>query len=400
MSTSLEYAVGDCISYRDSSVDLDVVHLGIITALSNNILNMITFRKEGVDEDHFQMQILKCDTEQAYAPVDIVIVNIILVLPARYYTSGVGADLHINQLNKLPCFEGIEDIYTILDVPVELVKFFEIPSFYGSEDIHSKRAVNPEQLLELISKRHFQYKAFSLYRVRCHFILQFYEDLRKYKRLDWRNNACKISYICLPTDYLKWLITTLCNFATVYKYSVKKAKTSRYTYGVVQHDYDMVVADAVFVSTEFSISVSAKHLIPVLGVGCFRQICPGHGGKRATETAINYVDGDMKFVINFLEGSVKIFCPVRKEAFGLPEIICPKLVHPFDNISEVNHPLRKRKNAGNVANMKQCHICKQWYHRVNRHLEQVHKLVLGVYLLSDTTDELHDALPADMDTAI
>ncbi len=91
----------------------------------------------------------------------------------------------------------------------------------------------------------------------------------------------------------------------------------------MQHDFNMVVADTVFVSTEFSLSLDAQLLIPMFGVGCFRQVCPGHGGKRASETAINYVDGDMKFIINVLEGSVKIFCPVRKEAFGLPEIICP-----------------------------------------------------------------------------
>ena len=89
------------------------------------------------------MQILKCDTEQTYAPVDIVLVKIILVLPARYYTTGVGADLHINQLNKLPCFEGIEDVYAIVDIPDVLVAYFEISSFYGTEDIYSKRAVNP-----------------------------------------------------------------------------------------------------------------------------------------------------------------------------------------------------------------------------------------------------------------
>ncbi len=67
------------------------------------------------------------------------------MLPARYYTTGVGADLHINQLNKLPCFEGIEDVYAIVDIPDVLVAYFEIPSFYGSEDIYSKRAVNHEQ---------------------------------------------------------------------------------------------------------------------------------------------------------------------------------------------------------------------------------------------------------------
>jgi hypothetical protein len=89
------------------------------------------------------MQILKCDTEQTYTPVDIVLVKIILVLPARYYTTGAGADLHVNQLNKLPCFEGIEDVYAIVDIPDVLVAYFEIPSFYGSEDIYSKRAVNP-----------------------------------------------------------------------------------------------------------------------------------------------------------------------------------------------------------------------------------------------------------------
>jgi hypothetical protein len=43
------------------------------------------------------------------------------VLPARYYTTGVGADLHINQLNKLSCFEGIEDVYAIVDIPDVLV---------------------------------------------------------------------------------------------------------------------------------------------------------------------------------------------------------------------------------------------------------------------------------------
>ena len=114
MSTSLEYAVGDCISYRDSSIDLDVVHLGIITALTNSIIDIFTFTKEGVDEDHLKMFILKCECQQTYAPADIVLCEIILVLPSRFYTSGVGADLHINQLNKLPCFEGIEDIYTII----------------------------------------------------------------------------------------------------------------------------------------------------------------------------------------------------------------------------------------------------------------------------------------------
>jgi hypothetical protein len=347
MSTSLEYAVGDCISYRDSSIDLDVVHLGIITALTNSIIDIFTFTKEGVDEDHLKMVILKCECQQTYAPADIVLCEIILVLPSRFYTSGVGADLHINQLNKLPCFEGIEDIYTIIDVPIDLVKYFEIPSFYGSEDINHKRAVNPEQLLGLISiPIQFQSRAFSRYRNRCYFILQFYEAIRKYKRVGWRNNACKISFICLPTDFLKWLITTLSNFAS-YTYSVKKAKTSHYSYGVVQHDYGMVVADTVFVSTEFSISVSAKLLIPVLGVGCFRQICPGHGGKRASETAINYVDGDVKFIINVLEGSVKIFCPVRKEAFGLPEIICPSPVifsHALKDKAEVGFIYKSKVN--------------------------------------------------------
>ena len=58
MSTSPEDAVGDCISYRDSSVGLDVALLGIVTALSNGILNIVAFKKEGVDEDHFGCKFL------------------------------------------------------------------------------------------------------------------------------------------------------------------------------------------------------------------------------------------------------------------------------------------------------------------------------------------------------
>ena len=72
------------------------------------------------------------------------------------------------------------------------------------------------------------------------------------------------------------------------------------------------------------------------------------------------------------------------------------------NICEVNHPLRKRKNGGtNVANIgdkrpseevidkrKQCHMCNQWYQRVNRHIEQVHKLRYNT-----STDEWEKQLP-------
>jgi len=45
------------------------------------------------------------------------------VLPARYYTSGYGTDLYQSQLNKLPCFEGIEDAYSIVDVPDDMIKY-------------------------------------------------------------------------------------------------------------------------------------------------------------------------------------------------------------------------------------------------------------------------------------
>lgn len=327
MSASLSYEVGDCITYKEinvSSIGSDKFFSGIITALTKSKLTIFTFSIEGVDEDHFNMQILKCDREKTYKHTEVLFVKNILVLPARYYTSGYGTDLYQSQLNKLPCFEGIEDAYSIVDVTDDMMKYFEIPSFYGSKDIYSKRAVNPEQLMELISsQKQYQSRAFSLYRNRCYFILQLYQSLRKYKRVSSRNNACSVSFVCLPTEFLVWLVGTLSQLRANYKYSVKKIKTSMFTYGVVQHDFETVVADTVFVSTEFSLSLDVKLLIPVFGVGCYRQVCPGHGGKRATETAINYVDGDMKFVINVLEGSIKIFFNVIKELFGTVDTIMP-----------------------------------------------------------------------------
>ena len=52
-----------------------------------------------------------------------------------------------------------------------------------------------------------------------------------------------------------------------------------------------------------------------------------------------------------------------------------------------------------VANIgdkrKQCHMCNQWYKRVNRHLVEVHKLRNNTL-----TDKWENALPADMDIAI
>ena len=220
MSASPLYAVGDCITYKEIIGGVDVF-FGIITVLTKAKITITTFSLQGVDEDHFNMQILKCDRERTFKHTEIHFVKSILVLLAHYYTSGYGADLHQSQLNKLPCFEGIEDVYSIIDVPDDMIKYFEIPSFYGSNEIYSKRAVNPEQLMELISSREqFQTRAFSLYRNRCFFILQLYQSLRKYKRVSSRNNACSVSFVCLPTEFLVWLIGTLSQLHANYRYSV------------------------------------------------------------------------------------------------------------------------------------------------------------------------------------
>jgi hypothetical protein len=124
MSASPQYAVGDCITYKEIIGGVDVF-FGIITALTKAKITITTFSLQGVDEDHFNMQILKCDRERTFKHTEIHFVKSILVLLAHYYTSGYGADLHQSQLNKLPCFEGIEDVYSIIDVPDDMIKYFD-----------------------------------------------------------------------------------------------------------------------------------------------------------------------------------------------------------------------------------------------------------------------------------
>ena len=159
------YNIGDCTAYKVLPSDPETVNLGIVIAVNQNI----TIQKlalVGNSAMHFKMPLVKCDGEMTYLPCNIQVVLFALVLPAKYYTSGYGADLYQSQLNKLVCFDGILDVFEIDEFPHELADFFTIPKFYGQSDMQHRRAVTPSVVLELITskKQQYQARAFGLYK--------------------------------------------------------------------------------------------------------------------------------------------------------------------------------------------------------------------------------------------
>lgn len=86
-----------------------------------------------------------------------------------------------------------------------------------------------------------------------------------------------------------------------------------------------------------------------------------------------------------------------KTATKAPSAVPPlPSVVPGTNVANIGE---KRPSEKVIDKRKQCHMCAKWYQRVNRHLEDVHKLRYNT-LTDKWEKQLDDAPPADMDIAI
>jgi hypothetical protein len=298
--------IGDCFIWRG---EINKYHHGCVLSYNdvNDCLTIMLFDLCGVCKELSNMQILKYKEITHIPPPQFE--NLCLI----YYESSFACgNNELGKSNRIPVFEGIEDIFCLKDdddsIPQEYRKFFCLPAICNIHSITTTLTI--DNIRALIFSQTYQKLMYSLYISRVGFIFEWYSALRKWSPSSRANTKLRLFVSNVDIQFLFWLFDSL---SKVSGEKIVKPRTAR---GPLNDVYAVVVGanvnDTAFKTSEITISAEIDDLICFLGLGAKRQIPKGNNNKIAKDVPINFLSDRVSFSFNFIRKSISVVSFVHK----------------------------------------------------------------------------------------
>ena len=295
--------IDECISYRQGFS----VSVGVIVG---HVLEGVVV--EPLEEDSelditFKLHVYR-KAKLGKKNKDFIVVNKALVIQnlVILYKNQLDNGLPLTGIEKyggIIVFDGILDVSIFESEDGVVDDRFMMPLY-----LRTCSKASLEKHIESLQSRDWDKSTVSMYLIKSRLIVSIYSSLRSsIVGTDYGTNYCNGSFTCTNKCFVIYFLCLLlerCGGA-VDKVTHSAGSANKFTLAhPLQRTGDSICQDTTFTSRSIYIEVPSsrmKDLVEVLGEGIRRQFRPGYSSSSIYKAPFNYVNGDIRFELCFMQ---------------------------------------------------------------------------------------------------